>query len=60
MAPEPLPLEVINHRDIISYWFNIKVGHVVLLVGIEAQHVLSQDGTAIKEVGQRDVDRLSC
>lgn len=33
---------------------------MVLLAGIQAQHVLSQDGTAVKEVGQRDVDRFSC
>lgn len=33
---------------------------MVLLDGIQAQHVFSQDGTAMKEVGQRDVDRFSC
>lgn len=33
---------------------------MVLLAGIQAQHVLSQDGAAMKEVGQRDVDGCSC
>lgn len=33
---------------------------MVLLAGIQAQHILPQDGTAVKEVGQRDVDRFSC
>lgn len=33
---------------------------MVVLVGIEAQHVLSQGWTAMKEVGQRDVDRSAC
>lgn len=39
-----------------SYRFHIQVGHVFLLNGVQASHVLSQNVATMKEVRQRDVD----
>lgn len=32
----------------------------MLLAGVQAQHILPQDGAAVEEVGQRDIDGFIC
>lgn len=43
-----------------AHRFHVQVGHVMLLAGAQALDALPQDGAAVEEVGQGDVDGSVC